>query len=91
MRLLNLQPAHKEIVAAILEASPTGMDIGEIRRALKVIDKVQSAANSVTLDDSEFDYIAKRFKETKFTRISKEVVDLADAIDFASVIEISGN
>jgi hypothetical protein len=77
---------NKELLVAILESSPTGMDIGEVRKSIKLIDKIQNAEQTVTLEDAEYEYLKTRYFSTKFTRVNKEITILADNIENAKNI-----
>lgn len=81
MKTINLTQSDKEILLAILEASPSGMTIGQVRQSIKLIDKVSEAKELLELEDADFAYLYGRFSETKFSRVSKEIVDLADKLD----------
>ena len=92
MRLIKFESENdKALLTAILESASGGMDIGEVRRSIKLIDKIQVANESMTLEDAEYEYLKQRYMGTKFTRVNKEVVTLADNIENAAFIDVTGN
>lgn len=86
MRFVKLEQADKEILRAILESAPSGLDIGEVRRAIRVIDKIEEAGELLALEDAEYDYLKARFAQAKFVRVSRELVELADRLDGAATV-----
>lgn len=86
MRFIQLTQTDKEVLVAILETSPSGMDIGEVRKAIKLIDKLEEGNALVSLEDSEYEYLKGRFDSTKFVRVTKELVLLADKLDEATIV-----
>jgi hypothetical protein len=90
MKKLTLAVNDKEILMNILEAAPNGADIGEIRKAIKLIDKIELAENVVDLEDSEYEYLKEKFYGIKFAKISKDIAQLADRIDNAMPQDMNG-
>jgi hypothetical protein len=74
---------HFEILIAILETSPSGMTIGEVRQSFKLIDKLQSTPEDLVLTEAEYNMLIDRFNSAKFSRVTKELVDLADILESA--------
>lgn len=92
MRLIKLDSENsKQLLIAVLESASGGMDIGEVRRSIKLIDKVQASTDTLMLEDAEYEYLKHRYMSTKFTRVTKEVVVLADSIENAAVVDVTGN
>lgn len=75
--------AHAEILAVVLETAPSGMTIGEVRQAIKLIDKLLLFPSFIAVDDAEYSFISQRFGAAKFARVSREIVELADSIENA--------
>lgn len=84
MRFIKLTATDNDVLLAILETAPGGMDIGEVRRAIRVMDKVEQATDVLVLEDAEYEYLKARFAQTKFVRVTRELVDLADRLDGAT-------
>lgn len=92
MRLIKFESeSDKALLTAILESASGGMDIGEVRRSIKLIDKIQETTNSLAVEDAEYEYLKHRYMGTKFTRVNKDVVTLADNIENAAIIDVTGN
>lgn len=84
MKFIHLENTDKEILRAILESAPGGIEIGEVRRAIRVIDKVEAAGALLALEDAEYEYLKGRFGQTKFVRVTRDLVGLADRLDGAT-------
>jgi hypothetical protein len=91
MKKLTLAANDKDILMNILESAPNGADIGEIRKAIKLIDKIELAENVVNLEDSEYEYLKEKFYGIKFAKISKEIAYLGDRIDNAMPQDMNGD
>lgn len=63
-----------------------GLDIGEVRKALRVIEKIESASGLLVLEDAEYEYLLGRFRQTRFVKVTRELVELADRLDGAANI-----
>lgn len=83
MKNIQIDKQDQEILIAVLETSQGGLDIGEVRKALRVITKIENASGLLVLEDAEYDYLMERFRKTRFTRVTKELVALADCLDKA--------
>lgn len=86
MRNIRINKQDQEILIAILESAPGGLDIGEVRKALRVIEKIESASGLLVLEDAEYEYLLGRFRQTRFVKVTKELVELADRLDGAANI-----
>jgi len=84
MRNIQISKQDQEILIAILESAPGGLDIGEVRKALRVIKKIESTSDFLVLEDAEYEYLLTRFRQTKFVRVTREIVELADRLDGAA-------
>lgn len=83
MKTIKLIGDEKEILMAVLEASNQGMDIGEIRQAIKVIDVVEAADGDTDFEDADFAYLKERFLSSKFVKADRSIIALADKIETA--------
>lgn len=90
MKKITLIDNDKPILLNILEAAPNGADIGEIRKAIKLIDKIEAAEAFVILEDTEYEYLKDKFYNIKFAKISKEIIYLADRLDNAMPPDMNG-
>lgn len=92
MRMIKFTSTEdKDVLTAILESSSGGVDIGEVRKSIKIIDKLQASQDAVCLEDADYEYLKHRFVSTKFTRVNRKIVEIADAIEFAANVDVTGN
>ena len=80
-----------QIVMQVMQASPDGMTIGDVRRAMRIIDAAdavwQRKGDALLLEDDDYAYLQKRWKETKFPLAQRAVGELDDAIDGATHVD----
>lgn len=84
-----------QIVMQVMQASPDGMNIGDVRRAMRVIDVAEACyqrggEGHILLEDDDFAYLQRRWQETKFPIATRAVVDLDDAITNAVQFDPNG-
>ena len=93
MKTVQLNSATKELLIAVIETPSTAMSVGEIRKSIKIIDSIIACENALALEDADFEFLAARFNATKFVKVSRDVIALADAIENAGnfIVDISGN
>jgi len=83
MKFIKIKQEELSALFTILESAPNGADIGEVRKAIRIMDKLEEVKDLLVLEDSEYEYLIHRFNTTKFVRITKDVVDLADRLESA--------
>lgn len=69
----------------MIEASPAGQSIGQMRKRIKIVDKLKEAKkNGVMLDDSEQAELVQVINSRHdFVATSKEVIAAVDALENA--------
>lgn len=76
----------KKVLINVLELGhpQAGMDLGEMRRRMKVIDKLQGAAgDSVELEDAEHSTLVNALAKFPFAYAHKDFVVIADDVESA--------
>lgn len=80
-----------QIIQQVLHAAPDGMSVGDLRRAVRIIDAAdavwQRKGDALLLEDDDYAYLQRRWKETKFPLAQRAVVELDDAIDGATHVD----
>lgn len=72
---------YKTQLSAILKSAPAdGLTVDGVRQAVKAIDVLEKAKDTVDFEDSVAEYVKKRVEESKFTIASKELVEFLDDI-----------
>lgn len=86
MRFIRTTQEDKDLLKALLETAPSGLDIGQVRRSIRVIDKIDGANDLLILEDTDYEHLRERFHQTKFVRVTRELVELADKLDGAATV-----
>lgn len=81
-------PSHSKILSDVIQyaAGPeSAMSIGEMRLAMKVLDKIEGCqdGDDLQLENEEYEYLKTRFAAARFTKVQKVIIDVADAIEGA--------
>ena len=73
------------IKTVIATAGPQGMNVGQMRMAMKILDKVDNlhADGVIELQDEEYNYLKQRFNTFPFGIVNPAIIDLADRIEAA--------
>lgn len=72
----------KRTFTEVLSLPPQGMNVGEMRRRMKVMDKIEAATGEVlTLEDAEYDIIKSAFQTFPFRLGHKDLVAIDDTIN----------
>lgn len=75
---------YKPLIQVIVEqpVNPqTGATIDEVRRSVRVLDKLEASNGKMELEDSDFEYLYNRIKNAHFTSNNKAFVDFVDYFD----------
>lgn len=90
MKNLQIKQSDKDLLKAICEQAPDGITISEIRRAIKVMDKIDASESEVSLEDADHQYLLAKFDGMKFIKADRSVLDLYDRLKDAKEPE-AGN
>lgn len=63
--------------------------VPQIRQAVKVLDKLEVATDSLLLEDAEFSFVNQRVQSAKFVRADKRILQFVD--DISAALEVSVN
>lgn len=80
MKTISLVPGDKEILKAICENSEEGYSISDIRTALKTLDAIEDATDTLVLDDAYQVFLVQKFEKAKFIKPSSNILSLYDKI-----------
>ena len=82
MKTIKLLKEDKELLTNIVGNAPAGgsMELKEVRKAVKVLDKLVLDNEETTFEDAEFDYLKERFSTTKFLIANTKITTLADKL-----------
>jgi hypothetical protein len=80
MKTIQLKQNDKELLKIICEQAPDGITIADVRRAIKLIDKIDAAGSTVALEDAEHQYLTAKFEGMKFVKADRTVLDLFDRL-----------
>lgn len=81
MKSIEINNEEKIILIQILSVSAEGMFVQEIRNSIKIIDKIESFVDTLSLEDSEHKYLLERINSTKFAKADKKLLSLIDKIE----------
>ena len=71
---------YRAELQAIVGMSGKGMNVEEIRKRVKVMDKLEDAKDVVELEDAEWELVKTLVSEAQFVRAEKHVLDFIDDI-----------
>lgn len=78
---------YREVLLGVASRQPsgerqTGFDIAEMRKSMKVIDKLEAAEgqDSVMLEDAEFELLKTRLEQTRWTMVTREFLKFLDDV-----------
>lgn len=87
MKIIELpdlkEPSAPEILKGVLENIPRGARLDELRRRIRIMDVLEKASGSLTLEDADHALLKSVYAEFPFTRALPGIVALGDAIDAA--------
>lgn len=74
--------SSKEVLIEVMSV-PTvqGFTIAEMRKRLKIIDKIEAANGSLDLEDTDFELLKAIFTQHKFIVAHKDLVDIASSVE----------
>ncbi len=86
MKNFTINADEKSLLKVMIENAPQGssMNIGQVRQAIRVLDIVEAATDSVSLEDSDHSYLLERFNQGSFIRADKMLLVLFDRISTAA-------
>lgn len=89
MKTFELKQSEKELLKAICEQAPDGITISDVRRAIKLMDKIDASENEVSLEDADHQYLLVKFDGMKFIKADRSVLDLYDRLKDAKEPDIA--
>lgn len=89
MKTFALKQSDKELLKAICEQAPDGITISDVRRAIKLMDKIDASESEVSLEDADHQYLLAKFDGMKFIKADRNVLDLYDRLKDAKEPEAS--
>lgn len=88
MKSIELKQGDKEFLQIICEQAPEGITIEQVRRSIKVLDKVEAAEDTLLLEDADHQYLVSRFSQMKFIKADRGVLDLFDRLSGAKDADV---
>jgi hypothetical protein len=88
MKSIELKQGDKEFLKIVCEQAPEGITIEQVRRSIKVLDKVEAAQETLLLEDADHQYLVSRFSQMKFIKADRGVLDLFDRLSSAKDVEV---
>ena len=79
----NLTLDYKRLLLEYAQSPlPGGQGIGvaEMRKAIRVIDKLEAANGIVALEDADWEFLNQRVQAAQFTLAHKVIVEFVDAV-----------
>lgn len=80
MRTIPLSADEQGFLTTLISHPVEGMDLNDIRLALKVLDRLDSKGETVTFEEPEYSLLLKRYKAAKFVKVDRLIVDLYDKL-----------
>lgn len=85
MKLIPLAqhgPLHaRTVLIDLLKTAPAGQTLGDMRARLKVLKKLETAKDSVTLEDAEHQtLVAMLNSRSDFVVTSEDIISIVDAV-----------
>lgn len=76
----------RDVLLAVLlkPQPPAGMTIGEMRLAIKIADRIESAKDSVLLEEAEWRFLLDQYRRFPFAVVHKDLVALDEALAAAT-------
>ena len=72
---------HVDLLKNALNSAPKeGFVPEEMRKRLKVLDKLETAGTSVDLEDAEAETLKSAMADMKWALLNKDILDLCDAV-----------
>ena len=70
------------VLSEIVQQAPAerGVNIGEMRTRLKLLDKIEAANGSLTLEDSEYQSLRALAEQFQFALVHKELLEAVDDV-----------
>jgi hypothetical protein len=83
MKSFELKQDEKELLKLICEQAPEGITISDVRRSIKLLDRIDAAGDTLALEDADHQYLMQRFSGMKFVKADRAVLGLFDRISEA--------
>ncbi len=82
----------KTIIMILSRPGGSGLTIDDVRQSMKIIDRLEKPQNKImdsfVLEDSEWTYLNKVFKDFRWSVADPAIVNLGDAIEQAVNVEV---
>lgn len=76
-----------DVIRAVCEQAPQGITLDDVRRRVRILDKVDArdpAVSSVRLEDADWDMLRGILKTFRFASAHADLVRIADLIENAA-------
>ena len=83
MKSIEMKQNDKDFLKIVCEQSPEGITIEQVRHAIRVLDKIELAEETLLLEDADHAYLILKFSQMKFVRADRSVLDLFDRLSNA--------
>lgn len=83
---------YKTILRGLLSVpsrKEDGLSLEEVRRSVKLLDKLDSAEHSILLEESDWSFVKGKVSGARYTLADKRIVEFADAILCAQEVSVS--
>lgn len=81
---------HRATLEQILQTAEDprqGISVAEMRKAIKILDKIEDQPNDVSfaliLEDADYDYVLRRVRNFSFPFANKAILEFVSAVDDA--------
>lgn len=71
----------KQVFTEILSMPANGCSIGDMRKRMKVLDRVEAATFEIELEDADFELLKSSFNGNQFRYVHKDLIAIADTLD----------
>ena len=69
---------YSDLISYVINYSPEGKDISEIRFIFKILDKIEKPTKEIELEDAEFDFLIKKLDITRWQIAHNDILDFND-------------
>ena len=68
---------YKKTIESLLKHAPlgSGFTLEEVRLSVKILEKLEKATSTLSLEDTEHEHLKKILERSKFNRASKELFE----------------
>lgn len=70
----------KQSFTEVLSLPAQGCSVADMRRRMKVLDKLETAVDEVELEDAEFELLKQIYHGTQFRVVHKDLLAIADTL-----------